>query len=120
MGPEIRLEQSTSRPLAVVRRRARQPELAKVIPDACGLVWTDVRTQGTPGAGRHVAVYLDDQVNLEIGVEVGGPFTPHGEVIPSATPAGPVATATHFGPYPLLMQTHQAIRQWCADHGHAL
>ena len=35
----IQLEQLASRPLAVVRRRASLPELAKVIPAACGTVW---------------------------------------------------------------------------------
>src|SRR5262245_60134503 len=102
MKYEIRLEQVGSRPLAVVRRRASLPELGKVIPDACGLVWNVVRAQKIAGAGRHVALYLDDVFNLEVGVELGAPFAGHGEVIGSAIPAGKVATATHFGPYNLL------------------
>jgi hypothetical protein len=61
----IRCEQLASRPLAVVRRRARPEELSKVVPDACGIVWGVIRSQQIPGAGRHVAVYLDDQINLE-------------------------------------------------------
>src|SRR4051794_36188065 len=59
-----------SHPLAVVRRRAWQAELAKVVPEACGIVWNALRSQGVGGAGRHVAVYLDDQINLEVGVEL--------------------------------------------------
>src|SRR3954469_15258066 len=120
MGPVIRLESSNGRPLAVVRRRARPHELARVVPDACGVVWTAARAQPAAAPGRHVAVYLDGQINLEIGVEVDGPFAANGEVVPSATPAGPTATATHLGPYSSLGQTHDAIRQWCTDHGHAL
>jgi hypothetical protein len=116
----IRVEQHVGRPLAVVRRRARPQDLASVVPDACGTVWGVVRAQQIPGAGRHVAVYLDDVINLEIGVELDAPFGGHGEVFGSETPAGTVATTTHNGPYQLLHHAHEAIRQWCARNGHAL
>src|SRR6516225_11977794 len=95
----VRPERLGARPLAVVRRRATPHQLSKVVPDACGTVWNVIRAQQASGAGRHVAVYLDDQINLEVGVELDGPFSGHGEVVVSATPAGLVATTTHFGPY---------------------
>src|SRR4029077_1457682 len=120
MEYEVRLEQLSSRPLAVVRRRASLQELAKVVPDACGLVWGVVRAQKIAGAGRHVAVYWDDVINLEVGVELDAPFTGYGEVVGSATPAGTVATTVHFGPYNRLPEAHQAIRQWCANHGYTM
>lgn len=120
MAYDIRLERQDAHPLAVVRRRATLQELPRVIPDACGAVWNVVRAQQIAGAGRHVALYLDDQINMEIGVETAGPFAGHGEVVCSATPAGPVAATTHFGPYPRLHQAHEAIRRWCANHGHAM
>src|SRR5262245_50117698 len=116
----VRLEQLSSRPLAVVRRRAASQELSRVVPDACGTVWKVIRSQKVSGAGRHVAVYLDCQINLEVGVELDGPFTGHGEVVASATPAGLVATTTHFGPYQLLGAAHKAILRWCEDNGHGL
>ena len=74
MEYDVRLEQHSSHPLAVVRRRASVHELSKVVPDACGTVWGVVRAQQVTGAGRHVAVYLDDQINLEVGVELAAPF----------------------------------------------
>ena len=69
MEYDVRLEQVGSRPLAVVRRRTSLQELSKVVPEACGTVWAVVRAQKVPGAGRHVALYLDDEINLEVGVE---------------------------------------------------
>jgi hypothetical protein len=114
----IRLEQLSSRPLAVVRRRAQPHELSKVVPDACGTVWGVVRAQQVTGAGRHVAVYLDCQINLEVGVELDSPFAGHGEVVGSATPSGLVASTTHYGPYGLLHEAHEAIRQWCGNNGY--
>ncbi len=120
MEYDVRLEQVGSRPLAVVRRRASLRELAKVVPDACGKVWGVVRAQQIRGAGRHVAVYWDDQINLEVGVELDAPFAGSGEVIGSATPAGRVATTTHYGPYAQLSGAHEAIRRWCQNNGHTL
>jgi effector-binding domain-containing protein len=81
-------------------------------------VWTVIRAQQVPGAGRHVAVYWDGQINLEVGVEVAAPFAGHGEVFGSATPSGPVATTTHYGPYSRLHEPHEAIRRWCASNGY--
>jgi hypothetical protein len=117
MGSDVRLEQLGSRPLAVVRRRARPQDLARVVPEACGLVWNVLRDQKIPGAGRHIALYWDGEINLDVGVELDTPFAGYGEVLASATPAGTVATATHFGPYNRLHEAHQAICRWCEQHG---
>jgi effector-binding domain-containing protein len=118
MGYDVRLEQRDARPLAVVRRLAARNDLARVVPDACGAVWRVVRAEAIPGAGRHVAVYLDDAIHLEVGVELEAPFAGHGDVVGSATPAGPVATTTHHGPYDGLRGAHDAIRRWCRTNGH--
>src|SRR5262245_31563147 len=120
MEYDVRLEQHNGRPLAVVRRRAQPQDLSKVVPDACGTVWGVVRAQQIPGAGRHVAVYLDDQINLEVGVELDAPFGGYGEVVDSATPSGLVAATTHYGPYGLLHGAHEAIHLWCQNNGYTL
>ncbi len=111
MEYDVRLEQLGGQPLAVVRRRASPGELARVVPEACGLVWNVVQSQGITGAGRHVAVYRDGEINLEVGVELQAPFPGHGEVVGSATPAGEAAATTHLGPYNRLHEAHQAIRR---------
>jgi effector-binding domain-containing protein len=118
MPYDIRLENVAEIPTAVLRLRANLRDLPKVIPEACGAVWKVIRSQQVTGAGRHVSLYLDDQVNLEVGVELQHPFAGHGDVIASTLPAGRVATTTHFGPYPQLHLAHQAIRDWCAAQGH--
>lgn len=120
MDYEIRIERLDSQPLAVVCRRAQPHELAKVVPDACGTVWGVVRGQQLTGAGRHVAVYLDNQINLEVGVELTGSFGGYGDVVSSSTPAGEAATTTHYGPYGQLPLAHEAIQQWCRRHGRSL
>jgi effector-binding domain-containing protein len=113
---DVRMQRLPGVPLAVIRRQARPAELSRLVPECCGLVWNAIRAQKAQ-AGRHVAVYWDGSIRLEVGVELSGPFTEHGEVVKSATPAGEVASATHLGPYGGLGAAHDAIRQWCAANG---
>jgi effector-binding domain-containing protein len=121
MQYDVRIEENVDgRPLAVVRRRARLHELSKVVPEACGLVWKTLRTAQVRGAGRHVAIYLDGEINLEVGVEMNAPFGGHGEVIASSLPVGLVASTVHFGPYPKLYEAHKAICDYAARHGYGL
>jgi hypothetical protein len=120
MEYEVRLEKQSGCPLAVVRRLARQQDLPKVVPEACGAVWNVIRAQKVSGAGRHVALYLDDEINLEVGVELDAPFAGHGEVIGSSLPAGRVATTIYYGPYQQLYKAHEAVRKWCRENGHKL
>jgi effector-binding domain-containing protein len=120
MAYQVQIEHvAAPQPTAVVRRRAGVRELPKVVPDACGLVWNVLQANQVKGAGRHVSLYLDEQMNLEFGVEMAGPFAGAGEVIPSSLPAGPVAMTVHYGPYNQLHCAHQAIRDWCTQRGYA-
>ncbi len=115
----VQLLQLESVPLAVIRRQVSSSELSRVVPECCGLVWNAVRAQEAK-AGRNVAVYWDGKIRLEVGVELAGPFAEDGEVVCSATPAGAVASATHFGPYGGLGVAHDAVRRWCKANNHRL
>ena len=90
-----------------------------MVPEGCGLVWNAVRAQDARG-GRHVAVYWDASIRLEVGVELLGPFRDEGQVVRSATPGGWVAWVAHFGPYSGLGAAHSAVRDWCNAHHHRL
>jgi effector-binding domain-containing protein len=115
----VQLQQLDSVPLAVIRRQAKPSELSRVVPECCGLVWNVIRAQQAR-AGRHVAIYWDGLIRLEVGVELYGPFEEQGEVVCSATPAGSVASATHYGPYGGLGAAHEAVRKWCGANNHRL
>ena len=106
-------------PLVALRRRVSQRELSRVVPEACGAVWNAVRAQNLP-AGRHVAVYLDGSINVEVGVECAGPFAAHGDFVATDTPGGLAASVTHLGPYGNLGAGHDAVRQWCEEHDYRL
>ena len=115
----VQLQQIGSIPLAVIRRRASPSELSRVVPECCGLVWNAVRAQQAK-AGRHVAIYWDGSVRLEVGVELEGSFVEQGDVVRSATPGGVVASVTHLGPYSELGAAHDAVRDWCKSNCHRL
>src|SRR5947207_9301760 len=114
MSYAVRVERVVSQPIAVVRRRAAQRELSRIVPEACGLVWKTLKAAQVKDAGRHVAIYRgagDGQLDIEVGAEVGSAFAGRDDVIGSVTPAGEVATVTHFGPYNKLAEAHKAIEQ---------
>jgi effector-binding domain-containing protein len=115
----VQIQSVGSVPLAVIQRQARMSELSRVVPECCGLVWNEVRAQQTKG-GRHVAVYWDQSIRLEVGVELQGPFVEQNGVVRSATPAGEVACAAYFGPYGGLGAAHGAIQRWCGDNHRSL
>ena len=115
----VQLQRLESVALAVVRRQANASELARVVPQCCGVVWETVRAQQAQ-AGRHVAIYWDRSIRLEVGVELHGEFVDQGTVVHSATPAGAVASVTHYGPYGGLGAAHDAVRRWCEDNQHRL
>jgi effector-binding domain-containing protein len=111
----VQVQRLDATPLAVVRRHVRRSELARVVPECCGLVWNAVRAQQAP-AGRQVAIYWDDGIHLEVGVELQGAFVERDGVVRSSTPAGLIASTTHYGPYTALGAAHDAIQQWCRAH----
>lgn len=117
MAYAVRTETVAASPIAAVRRRAAAGQLSAVVPEGCGTVWKALKAMGITGAGRHVAVYRGapgGMIDVEVGAEVREPFAGDGEVVCSATPAGDVATVTHFGPYGQLGAEHRAVRDWCA------
>lgn len=107
----VHVQQRDSIPLAVIRSTARPSELSRLVPQQCGLVWNALRSQQIRG-GRHVAVYWDAAIRLEVGVELSVPFIERDDVVRSATPAGIVASVVHIGPYDQLGAAHQAIHDW--------
>jgi len=116
MSPHVvRVEHVSSVAVAVIRRQVSPSELSRVVPECCGLAWNAVRAQHAKG-GRHVAIYWDGSIRLEVGVELDGPFTEQGDVVISATPAGDVATTTHFGPYGNLGSARDAVHRWVREN----
>jgi effector-binding domain-containing protein len=115
-GYAVQVLQSEIVPVAVLRGQVAPGDLSRVVPMWCGQVWQAVRAQQAR-AGRHVAIYYDDSIRLEAGVELEGPLIERDGVVRSTTPTGAVATVTHLGPYRQLGRAHAAIHAWSRTTG---
>ncbi len=115
--PTVHLQERPGLSLAVIHRQVTPAQLASVVPECCGAVWRALKAQGLRG-GRHVALYRDDAIRLEAGVEFDGAFTEQDGVTRSRTPPGLVAAVTHLGPYSTLGTAHDALHRWMQAHGH--
>jgi effector-binding domain-containing protein len=123
MSVEVRVETVEPTPTAVVAATTTWAAFPARWAPMLDQVWAFLRGPGTAPDGlyRHghnVMLYKDDVPNVEVGVQVTGPFEPAGQVIPSSLPAGLVATATHSGPPSALAATHQQVREWSEANGY--
>ena len=103
--------------MAAVRARlpgARIPAAFKTYLDQ---VYATARQSGIPLDGQNIFVYRTtdnpNEVDVEFGVGVKATFAPNGAVAYSELPVGEVATATHWGDYAKLGDTHEAVIEWC-------
>jgi effector-binding domain-containing protein len=117
---EVVLRTVVASPTAVVAQRTTWEEFPKLWGTLLDQVYAFVRAGGVTQTGDNVMLYRDDLPNVEVGVQVAGPFEASGRVVPSELPAGRVATTVHRGPYDRLGAAHAAVRAWCASNGHDL
>jgi effector-binding domain-containing protein len=116
------------RPLAAVRRQARPATLAALIRGSG--VWDLLRARDIETTGHNVVVYWDEPgrslmhspegIAVDIGVEVLAPFDSDADLISTATPAGPMVSALHVGPYEELGRTYRALLDYCRARNIAL
>jgi effector-binding domain-containing protein len=120
MTYHVELVQSEPRPLAVVEAQATRATLHLTIPKCLEAVYAFLRTASVHQNGQNVVLYLDDESNLEVGVEVSGHFEDVEPVVWSSVPQGWAAKTTHTGRYEDLPMAHAAVRSWCARNGRPL
>ena len=115
-----------ARPTAVVAQTTTWTEFRKLWGELLGQVYEFVRRRPELATGdgdelwQNVMLYKDQRPDVEVGVLVSGSFQAEGLVIPSALPAGAVATATHRDDYAKLGVTHDSVRDYAAAHGREL
>jgi effector-binding domain-containing protein len=116
----VSVETRAAQPTAVVAAATTWAAYPALWPKLLDEVYAFVRGGGATQDGHNVMLYRDDVPNVEVGVQVAGPFEPTGRVVPSVLPAGEVASAVHRGPYDALEEAHVALKAWCASHRHVL
>ncbi len=118
MQYDVRTITTTERPTAVVAQETNWREWPRVWGK--DEVWAFLRDGGAKVDGHNIMLYKDETPNVEVGVQVAGPFAPKGRVVPSVLPAAEVAMTVHRGPYDKLGDAHEAVLKWCAEHGRAV
>jgi hypothetical protein len=116
----VTLVQTAAQPTAVVAEQTSWERFPALWRELLEEVWSFVRGANAP-AGRNVMLYRDDVPNVEVGVEVDGPFVPAGRIISSSLPAGRAArTVARGAPSPEgIAAAHAAVVAWCDEHRHA-
>ena len=117
MSHEVTVTRVAARPTAVVAATTTWAEYPALWPVLSGEVWACLRANGIQRGCRNVMLYLDDTPRVEVGVLLDQPCPLTGRVVASTLPAGEVATTVHYGPYEGLGAAHQAVADWCAEHG---
>ena len=112
-GP-VSLQIARPRGIAAVRARLTPDR----IPREFARYLDQVYASGLPTDGQNIFVYRktgepNHEIDVEFGVGVTSPFAPNGSVQYSELPVGEVATATHWGDYSRLGETHDAVIAWC-------
>ena len=85
-------------------------------------VYAAARTGAIKLDGQNVFLYHHvpghpSELDVAFGVGVTAPFVAVGAVVPTPLPVGEVATTTHWGNYAGLSGAHDAIDEWCRQHG---
>jgi effector-binding domain-containing protein len=124
MAHDVEIRDLQPQPIASVRTTTTPAEIGATLTQTLlPRVYAFLADHHLTPSGPPVAVYHEfgpDRVVLEGGVPVAAAFQGDGTVQPSELPGGRVATTRHIGPYERLGETHDAIHQWIADHGHQL
>ena len=117
----ITIENVPEQLLAAARERMNIDRVPQDIQRVLGVVWDFLRRNpGLRTDGHNVAMYWDEHgdSSVEAGVQVVRNFTATDTVVPSRTPGGKVASTAYFGRYQEIGVAHDAIRAFCAQHGH--
>jgi len=110
-------------PTAVVAAATTWAEFPALWGTMLNEVWSFLRGAAPAGLyehGHNIMLYKDDVPNVEVGVQVSGPFEPTGRVVPSTLPGGLAAVATHTGPIAEIGDTYRAVREWSEANGYRL
>ena len=117
MSQEVIVKDAAARPTAVVAATTTWPEFPELWPALLDEVWACLRAAGITRGCRNVMLYRDNVPHVEVGVELLQPCSLIGRVVASSLPAGRVAMTVHRGAYTGLAAAHEAVVDWCTEHG---
>ncbi len=117
---EITRREAEATPILFIQRQVAPAELQGVFAECFPQIFGHCMQAGHAIAGHPMARYISAEeplftVDCIIPLQQAAPG--EGEIQAGTLQAGPVAFATHSGPYEGLGQSYDAIERWIADNG---
>ena len=119
MDYDIDLVEAQATVMAVARDTLAQDQISGRILHLFDLVYAFLANAEVKQAGHNIAIYLNNHIDLEVGVPVTAPFEDTANVFCSSSPAGRSAHTVHYGPYSRLGDANRAVQKWCKNQGEA-
>jgi len=118
----ITVKHVEAQPIAAARARMAARDIPARFKEPMDKVWEFLGRHPELRAGGHnVFLYRHDMdstgaMTIDFGVQVVSRFEVEGNVFCAMTPAGEVATTSHFGSYAGLPLAHEAVHGWMKKH----
>jgi effector-binding domain-containing protein len=113
MGYTVTIMQVEAQPIAAARARMAARDIPARFKQPLDKVWEFLCQHPELQAGGHnIFLYRHDMDSAGVS-----PFEADGDVFCAMTPAGEVATTTHYGSYAGLGSAHEAIHAWMKKNG---
>jgi effector-binding domain-containing protein len=119
VGHEVIVTAVEARRTAVVTASTTWRDFPELWRQLLGEVWDCLHVNGISRGCRNIMLYVDDVPNVEVGVLLDQPCSLTGRVVASTLPAGTAAMTVHHGAFGDVGSAHDAVRDWCAAHGHS-
>jgi effector-binding domain-containing protein len=119
----VTIMQVEAQPIAAAQARMATPDIPIRFRPPLDKVWEFLgRHPELRAGGLNIFLYRHDMdsagvMTIDFGVQVVSPFETDGDVFCTMTPAGEVATTTHFGSYAGLGSAHEAVHAWMKENG---
>ncbi len=119
----VNVQTAAARAIAAVRVRMRVERVSAEFGRHLDKIYAAARAGQVKLDGQNIFVYRglpSGEADVEFGVGTTVPFAALGDVVPSETPSGTVATTVHWGDYAGLGAAHRAVIDWCREQKRAL
>jgi len=128
MSYSVRKQDLAPQPVLLIRRRVKPSGIAAALGESLGHIFAHAQKGGIALTGQPFTRYIDwgpglltIEPGLPVAMPAGGRHAVDSsgafEIFADTLPGGPVATATHAGPYDGLTEAHAAIQVWIEEHG---
>lgn len=116
MSLDVQVHEHNAVPVLFIRRRVAPADLSTTFAECLPRVFMHCQRNGLALAGPPFVRYVQvgrGLMTVECGMQLADPAPPEDNIEAGTLGGGPIAVATHMGPYETLDATHAAIERWC-------